>query len=79
MLDRPDAATPAARRGVGALGNHQRVVLGQAAGQPFDLLSEDGLAGLAVLDEHIRQPVVPGDIPAAGPIGVESQHDFYLG
>ena len=47
LLDPPDAATPAVRHPVGALENHQRAGLAQAAGQPFDLLSEDAPAGLA--------------------------------
>ena len=38
-------------------------VLAQTVGQPFDLLSEDALAGLAVLAEHIRQPVVLNSLP----------------
>jgi hypothetical protein len=58
MLQPPDAAAPAARRPVAALGeDHQRPVGAQAAGQPLDLIGEDALPRLPVLDEHVGQPV----------------------
>ena len=58
LLESPDAAAPAVRRPVGAFGEITSAPSWpQAVGQPFDLLGEDALAGLAVLDEHVGQPV----------------------